>query len=125
MVEHLKAHRLLVGIRSEFIFSRPDGSPLTNGDCKWPLRRALFAAGITRQEGRVGWHYLRHTFGSHLAMKGADALQIQQLMGHRSLATTMRYIHLAAELPVTLGPLAGSPNYGDAGVNITFGPPNQ
>ena len=30
-------------------------------------------------------------------MKGADALQIQQLMGHRSLSTTMRYIHLAAE----------------------------
>ena len=97
MTDHLKAHRGTVGMRSEFVFSNPDGTPLTDGDCKWPLRRALAAAGIIRPEGRIGWHDLRHTFGSHLAMKGADALQIQQLMGHSSLATTMRYIHLASE----------------------------
>lgn len=97
MVEHLKAHQGLVGMRSEFVFSHPGGSPLTEGDSKWPLRRALAAAGITRPEGRIGWHDLRRTFGSHLAMKGADAFQIQQLMGHKSLSTTMRYIHLASE----------------------------
>jgi site-specific recombinase XerD len=40
---------------------------------------------------------MRHTFGSHLAMKGADPFQIQELMGHELLATTIRYIHPAAE----------------------------
>jgi hypothetical protein len=43
--------------------------------------------------GRI--HQLRHTFGAHLAMKGAPAKAIQELMGHADLATTMRYMHLS------------------------------
>jgi site-specific recombinase XerD len=41
------------------------------------------------------FHILRHTFCSHLAMRGAPAKVIQELAGHRHLATTMRYMHLA------------------------------
>jgi site-specific recombinase XerD len=40
-------------------------------------------------------HKLRHTFCSHLAMKGAPATAIQVLAGHSSLAITMRYMHLS------------------------------
>jgi integrase len=40
-------------------------------------------------------HMLRHTFCSHLAMKGAPALSIQTLAGHEDLATTLGYMHLA------------------------------
>jgi len=36
---------------------------------------------------------LRHTFCSHLAMRGAPARVIQQLAGHQDLATTQRYMH--------------------------------
>lgn len=42
-----------------------------------------------------GPHILRHTFCSHLAMKGAPARAIQELAGHRDLATTQRYMHLS------------------------------
>jgi integrase len=38
---------------------------------------------------------LRHTFCSHLAMRGAPARAIQELAGHRDLATTQRYMHLS------------------------------
>lgn len=41
-------------------------------------------------------HRLRHTFCSHLAMRGAPARAIQDLAGHADLKTTMRYMHLAA-----------------------------
>jgi integrase len=38
---------------------------------------------------------LRHTFCSHLAMRGAPAKAIQELAGHSNLATTYRYMHLS------------------------------
>jgi integrase len=42
-----------------------------------------------------GLHILRHTFCSHLAMRGAPAKAIQELAGHADLTTTMRYMHLS------------------------------
>ena len=38
---------------------------------------------------------LRHTFCSHLAMRGAPARAIQELAGHQDLSTTQRYMHLS------------------------------
>ena len=40
-----------------------------------------------------GVHVLRHTFCSHLAMRGAPARAIQELAGHADLRTTQRYMH--------------------------------
>jgi site-specific recombinase XerD len=42
-----------------------------------------------------GVHRLRHTFCSHLAMRGAPARAVQELAGHKDLATTQRYMHLS------------------------------
>jgi site-specific recombinase XerD len=41
-----------------------------------------------------GWHTMRHTFCSHLAMRGVPVRTIQQLAGHAGITTTMRYLHL-------------------------------
>ena len=38
---------------------------------------------------------LRHTFCSLLAMRGATVIAIMELAGHRSIRTTMRYMHLS------------------------------
>ena len=54
------------------------------------VRAAQRAAGIDQ-----GVHILRHTFCSHLAMKGAPARAIQELAGHADLSTTQRYMHLS------------------------------
>ena len=53
--------------------------------------------GSARRAGlrEVGWHSLRHTFASHLAMRGVAIRAIQELMGHQTIAMTMRYAHLA------------------------------
>jgi site-specific recombinase XerD len=40
-------------------------------------------------------HILRHTFCSHLAMRGAPARAIQELAGHQELSMTQRYMHLS------------------------------
>ncbi len=39
-------------------------------------------------------HALRHTFASHLVMKGVDLATVKQLMGHSDIVTTMIYSHL-------------------------------
>ena len=64
---------------------------------KHPLRRALRMAGVSRPEGCIGWHDLRHTYGCHLAMRGVGLKVIQELMGHATIEMTMRYAHLSSE----------------------------
>jgi hypothetical protein len=59
----------------------------------------ILAQGTAAHENKCsvpkpGVHILRHTFCSHLAMKGAPAKAIQELAGHVDLSTTQQYMHL-------------------------------
>ncbi len=54
-------------------------------------------------------HVLRHTFASHFMMNGGNILVLQRLLGHSTLAMTMRYAHMAPDHlqeAKTLNPLA-------------------
>jgi integrase len=77
-------------LRGRFVVCQDDGQALTmkmvQDAVKWSARRANVLPGV---------HILRHTFCSHLAMKGAPTRAIQELAGHKDLATTQRYMHLS------------------------------
>jgi integrase len=45
----------------------------------------------------IGFHGLRHTFASHFMMSGGNILSLQKLLGHSSVAVTMKYAHLAPD----------------------------
>ena len=90
-VRALKEHRHL---RGQYVFSYDDGEPLQKTCLRRPLPAACKKAGLRN----VGWHVLRHTFASHLTMRGVPLKVIQELLGHSTMEMTMRYAHLAPEV---------------------------
>src|SRR5207302_11400992 len=73
------------------VLRQRNGSPLTQKIVQDHVRRSVRRAQLAKS----GVHRLRHTFCSHLAMRGAPARAIQELAGHMDLATTQRYMHLS------------------------------
>jgi Phage integrase family len=73
------------------VLCHSDGRPLTQSAIEAALRFGCKRAGLRS----IGSHVLRHTFCSHLAMRGAAPKAIQELVGHSTLTMTLRYMHLA------------------------------
>ena len=64
--------------------------------CMERFRSAVPRAGLVLPKGQLT-HVLRHTFASHFMMNGGNILVLQRILGHSSLAMTMRYAHLAPD----------------------------
>ena len=107
----LREHRHL---RGPHVLCQDDGQPLTRQMVQDRVKRASRRAKLSQD----GVHILRHTFCSHLAMRGAPARAIQELAGHRELGMTQRYMHLspaALDSAIRLldQPVAVRGNFGD------------
>ncbi len=88
LTQALREHRHL---RSPRVLCHEGGKGLNRNVVLGWVRRAARRAQIEK----TGVHVLRHTFCSHLAMRGAPARAIQELAGHANITTTQRYMHLS------------------------------
>jgi len=75
--------------QKEYVFCNEDGKPIISFYKSY--KKAAKKAGLLD----VTVHTLRHTFGSYLAQRGANAFAIKELMGHSDLKTTQIYTHLS------------------------------
>jgi integrase len=50
-----------------------------------------------KRRSYIHFHSLRHTFASHWVMNRGDIFKLQKILGHKSVAMTMRYAHLAPD----------------------------
>jgi integrase len=74
-----------------YVFTNAKGEPLNHSWVSYHLEAACKKAGLRR----ISWHVLRHTFASHLAMRGVPLNTVQALLGHSTIVMTMRYAHVA------------------------------
>ncbi|MEZ5773488.1 MAG: tyrosine recombinase XerC [Hyphomicrobiaceae bacterium] len=78
-------------------------APLFLGEKGGPLSPRIVQLLMERLRATLGLpdtatpHALRHSFATHLLGAGADLRQIQELLGHRSLATTQAYTEVDRE----------------------------
>jgi integrase len=61
------------------------------------IRKTWVAVLQAAAVNRFRFHDLRHTFASKLVTAGVDRNTVRELLGHKSVAMTLRYAHLAPE----------------------------
>ena len=92
LVEELRVYYKAYQPRVWLFCSRNSDKPMSVSTITRVFRDAKRKAGIKKGHGI---HTLRHCFATHLLESGYDLRRIQILMGHRSLSTTMVYLHVS------------------------------
>ncbi len=91
---YLKKRRIKKAVKGheDRLFLNNRGKEITRIMVFTIVKNAAFYANIKKN---VSPHTLRHSFATHLVENGADIQLVQHMMGHASITTTERYIHMS------------------------------
>jgi site-specific recombinase XerD len=94
LLEELRAYWRTCRPHSWLFLGRDRTGPLPVATAQKVYYTAKQCAGIERGHGI---HTLRHSFATHLMEAGVDLPTLQRLLGHTSLATTAKYLHVTSK----------------------------
>lgn len=109
-----RRERMAAGDRweeNDLVFCREDGRAIARNDDWREWKGVLKAAGV--RDARV--HDGRHTAGTLLVEQGVHIRTVQEILGHRSVKTTERYVHVASPMAQAAAQSMGTALWGAAG----------
>jgi len=122
LLDELRAYwKLVRPPRWLFPGGAPD-RPIAPTTVQKSCKRAAREAGIAKL---VTPHVLRHSYATGLMEAGVDLLTISRLLGHRSFATTMVYLHVRRPhlertvSPLDLLPVEQCPRFAEPGLDLS------
>ena len=90
--EHRLKEQKAIKVYEDRLFLNNRGKELTRNMVFTIVKNAALRANINK---KISPHTLRHSFATHLVENGADIQLVQHMMGHASITTTERYIHMS------------------------------
>ena len=92
--------------KSKYVFAKDDGNKYGS------IRTAFDAAKRRVGIKKLRIHDFKHTFASRLVMNGVDLVTVKELLGHKSITTTMRYAYPNPQHKKIAVEMLVSPDYG-------------
>ena len=98
LLPHLREYYLAYRPTTYLFNGHKKGQPMTASGLRHALKMANKKSGIKE----INHHILRHCFASHALEDGMNISTLQYILGHKSLKTTMIYLHVS-EIPLSKG----------------------
>jgi site-specific recombinase XerD len=124
LLQELRAYWRMCRPRTWLFPGRPADGTMSSSNVQRRFTRLVRRVGLTKH---CSMHTLRHSYATHLLEAGVDVLTLQALLGHSSLQTTARYLHVSTQrlqqtpslldllvLPRPTVPAASAPRGGQA-----------
>jgi integrase/recombinase XerD len=90
LLQMLRSYWQLYRPVGPLFYGREREQAISHGSLQKTFQRCRRQSGVQKQ---VGIHGLRHAFATHSLEAGMPLAQLQQLLGHKQISTTLRYAH--------------------------------
>src|SRR5262245_6442400 len=94
LLEELRAYWRRCRPRTGLFPGHQPDQPITASNMQRRLGRLVKRVGLSKH---CSIHTLRHSYATHLLEAGVDLLTLKMLLGHKSLETTTRYLHVSTQ----------------------------